>query len=460
MQHIFYRPKDGYLCDVIPFVDEQKVFLYYLHDYRNIEKYGEGTPWRVLTSTDFLRFELQGEAIARGKINEQDLFVFTGSAIKKDNQYIIFYTGHNPHFLGQKPVQVILKATSEDGIHYQKDPSFSFAHLENYSADDWRDPFVFYDEKNKIYKMLIAARKKEAIRRGGLTLCFVSSDLNVWKFDFEYYAPDLYFTHECPDTFIENQRQFLIFSEFSKDRVSRYVYSDDEGKKWQAGKVEVLDGRAYYAAKTLKYNGKRYSFGWVPTKNKEDDNADWQWGGTLVVHELFVEEGELYERPIPALRQLIDQVEPIIYGDYRINLGSGMKLFAPKNHNLGCFSFDFKFLKAGGSVAPILGFSDNKDEGYEFEVSNTGIRFNLYPNPEWHFANFVGVERRVVVSEGIQHHIDVFIDNDIFVLYLDNHIALSTRIYNQEGNHLGVKIENGDVMVNNIEYRDFEGVLL
>mgnify|MGYP001143180048 CR=1 FL=1 len=66
---------------------------------------------------------------------------------------------------------------------------------------------------------------------------------------------------------------------------------------------DTFDGRAFYAAKSASVgatksasdgaakstsgdDGRRYMFGWLPTREGETDSGKWQWGGELVVHEV------------------------------------------------------------------------------------------------------------------------------------------------------------------------------
>jgi len=40
-------------------------------------------------------------------------------------------------------------------------------------------------------------------------------------------------------------------------------------------------------ARSAADHNHRYLFGWVPTKQGDTDLGAWQWGGTLVVHEVY-----------------------------------------------------------------------------------------------------------------------------------------------------------------------------
>ena len=157
---MFYRAPGKAVCaDVIPFFEDGEFKLFYLRDYRDIEAHGEGCPWCLLTTKDLVHYEDKGPVLLRGKEDEQDLYVFTGCCIKAGEEYVIYYTGHNPHLRAKGlPEQKILRATSRDLIHWEKDKSFVFAAPDWLEMHDFRDPFVFFDEEKKKYSMLIEGR--------------------------------------------------------------------------------------------------------------------------------------------------------------------------------------------------------------------------------------------------------------------------------------------------------------
>ena len=119
----FYKPQGAWAADFIPFYDQGRFHLFYLHDWRDVPGHGEGTPWYQVSTTDFVHFTEHGQMLARGTKDEQDLYVFTGSAIKAEGRYHIFYVGHNPYFAKQgKPQEAIMHAVSDDLLSWIKVP--------------------------------------------------------------------------------------------------------------------------------------------------------------------------------------------------------------------------------------------------------------------------------------------------------------------------------------------------
>ena len=241
--------------------------------------------------------------LARGTPSDQDLFVFTGSTLRGLGKHHIFYTGHNPHLRAAgKPEQGVMHAVSEDMNTWTKLPADTFyAPPSHFEANDWRDPFVFWNDEAGEFWMLLAARLKSGpSRRRGCTALCSSKDLSQWTVREPFWTPGLYFTHECPDLFRIGDWWYLVFSEFSDLVRTRYRMSRSIKGPWLTPKHDFFDGRAFYAAKTASDGKRRFLFGWDPTRAEKKDYYRWDWGGNLVVHELAQEPGRNALRPHPA----------------------------------------------------------------------------------------------------------------------------------------------------------------
>ncbi|MDJ8954119.1 beta-fructofuranosidase, partial [Clostridium perfringens] len=87
---------------------------------------------------------------------------------------------------------------------WTKDPTCALLapEAQGYEPHDWRDPFVFRDERSGQWAMLLAARRAAgASRRRGCTALLTSPDLRQWTVQQPFWAPEAWFTHECPDLF-------------------------------------------------------------------------------------------------------------------------------------------------------------------------------------------------------------------------------------------------------------------
>lgn len=116
-------------------------------------EFAEQTTWHLATTEDCRKFRYQGEAIARGGDDRPNKNIYTGSVIKKgENEYYAFYTAYNADIrIHGKSVQSVMRASSQDLIHWETDEDFLFVADDcMYEAFDWRDPFVFKMRKRAI----------------------------------------------------------------------------------------------------------------------------------------------------------------------------------------------------------------------------------------------------------------------------------------------------------------------
>ena len=465
---INYKPADGWAADFIPFYWQGQYHLFYLKDFRDIPNHGEGTPWCHLVTSDFVHFKDYGECLARGKLDQQDLYVFTGSVIHAEGRFHIFYTGHNPHLrkLGQ-PEQAIMHAVSDDLYTWNKVPEDTFfAPAEHFEPHDWRDPFVFWNAEVQEYWMLNAARLKEGpSRRRGCTGLCTSKDLVTWQVKEPFYAPDLYFTHECPDLFRIGAWWYLLFSEFSDACVTRYRMARSLAGPWITPRVDTLDGRAFYAAKTAADDHKRFIFGWNPTRSGAKDDGTWNWGGNLVVHEVMPQPDGTLAVDIPAtVRNHFASSQPIHWA-------SGLNTSLPSQDPI-CLDGpgSFRCLSAGSLPAATIieadvvyseetqGFglmlrsSADFECGYYLRIEPQRLRlvFDSWPRPGDQ-PHMLETERPIQIRPGEPIHLTVYVDGNLCEIYLNRQVAMSTRMYNHLEGGWGLFVSEGRVEYSNVQ---------
>lgn len=437
MGEIFFEPRDGVVADIIPFFDKGEFWLYYLHDFREhrtADMPSEGTPWRLVRTRDLALFVEEGEMIPQGTPEEQDYYAYTGSVFKRgEGDYYLFYTGHNPHFT-KRPMEVVMLARSTDLLHWKKEDDFRLAAPAAYEPDDWRDPFVFFDEACGRYQMLLAARKRGMPKgRSGCTAVAVSDDLLHWKVAEPLWMPKAYYTHECPDLFQMGGLWYLVFSEFSDRRCTQYRVSESLQGPWRVpkGSDGLFDGRAFYAAKTACDGEKQYVFGWNPTKEENCDYKPWQWGGTMVIHQLTQGADGMLECHMPPAvaarftRQLFS-AERLTVGGPGETVIHSLETTMPNAYLL---SAD---IVAGEGTRQAGICLRNNEAGdlryaYIFDVAEGRLSFAPMPQMHWRYADFVGVERKAPLRVGQKRHVDVLVDGNVCVLYSDG-VALSSRM--------------------------------
>ncbi len=456
---MFYRAPGRAVCaDVIPLFDENEFKLFYLRDYRDIEADGEGCPWCLLRTNNLVDYRDEGEVLVRGKKEEQDLYVFTGSCIKVNGEYIIYYTGHNPHLRKQGlPEQKILRATSKDALHWVKDKNFCFAAPEGFEIHDFRDPFVYFDEEKKRYGMLIAGRLKNdnPVDTKGVTLVAYSDDLDKWTLDKKpFYAPNAYFTHECPDLFKMGEWWYLAFSEFTDKILTTYRMSKSIDGPWITPKVNTFDGHAFYAAKSASDGKRRIMFGWNCIRNGEKDEAPWQWGGTIIPHELVQgKDGTLWVRCPDEVRNSYSVNIPLAENAYTLG-GDGRKTVmlgaSPEN-----FKLELKFTarEEGGDFGVILRESGNQNEYYsvKFEPKHNRLAFDRHPRFDSTLHFNAGTERYCSIKAGEENSLLIIAEGSVLEVYVNDKVAMSERMFDFKEGNFGIYTHNTTVGFNDIK---------
>jgi beta-fructofuranosidase len=465
----FYKPENAWAADFIPMHAEGKFQLFYLLDWRNTEKHGEGTPWYRLSTTDFVTYEEHGEVIPRGTKEDQDLFIFTGSALRANDKYHIFYTGHNHHYANSgKPMQAVMHAVSDDLQHWTKIPEHTFfAPANRYEKNDWRDPFVFFNEETKEYNMLLAARFTKGIpRRRGLTALCTSKDLMKWEVKESFYAPNQFFTHECPDLFKMGDWWYLIFSEFTDLVATRYRMSRSLKGPWLTPSQDTFDGHAFYAAKTASDGKNRFIFGWNPTRSENQDNGGWNWGGNLVVHQIIQQpNGELTVRVPDTVRKAFNKplqqqfksaTGEIIGTKKELEIkaeGIFNAVSAGRMPETCRISSTILFTKAPKDLGIMLRCSDDLDKSYyiRLEPGRTRLVFDMWPRRVSEVTQMVELEREVSFKPGVPIPIDIFIDGNKGVVYVNNTVAMNFRAYDIPEGNWGFFVTEGSAGFKNIE---------
>lgn len=457
---LFYRPADGVAADAIPFHLEGRYHIFYLKDYRNPETYGEGTPWFHVVTTDFVTFEDWGEAIARGTPDDQDLYVFTGSVIERDGRFWIFYTGHNPRFrsIPGRREQVVLRAVSDDLRTWRKDPDFALAAPPGYEPHDWRDPFVFWNEDAGEYHMLLAARRDVGPSRArGVIALVASRDLRNWEVRQPFYAPDRYYTHECPDLFRIGDWWYLVYSIFSDERATEYRMSRELAGPWLTPPDDRFDGPAWYAAKSVGDGERRYLIGWLATRAGDREDGGLQWGGNLVAQELVQrDDGTLGVRPPETVSAHFSGRQPCairpVLGEWAV--GDGVIVATSPGRYAAataCAMPDpclidtrLRFEPGAAEFGLLLRCDPSLERYYELRLEPRTQRLQV---DRWPGAGHpVTMLRRTVRLDPEQPiRLRVLADGECLVVYVNRRVVLSCRCTEFRDGQVGLWVNDGVV---------------
>lgn len=462
MRSLHFKPADGYVGDVIPFYWNGKYDVFYLKRQEGRDDSPSTQPliWAHAVSTDLVHWEEMPNALETGRPGDPDSGgCWTGSVIERDGKFHIFYTGHNA--LKEKyPPQTVCHATSHDLIRWNKDPANPIMVPDPawYENDDWRDPFVFWNERDECYWMLVTARVKDAPtpRRGCIAVA-ESKDLKNWRIHPPLWKPYLVYAPECPDLFRMDGRWYLIFSNVE----TRYRFSEDLMGPWLRFPVESFDSERFYAAKTLDDGKRRLLLGWISSQKGGRDEGTWEWGGHMALpREIFAQpDGSLGIRcPEEIVRAL---KEGVIEPDLPLRYEVGTASWSIKNGILvGSAEEGFAFIRFPNvpddyllkatvtidSMAASAGFmlrtSEKLEGGYTLSLEPSAHRvafryWRTWGDPQPH------IERPLDISPGQPIDCQVFVEDTILEAFFNEKTVISARTYNFREGELCLFVQNG-----------------
>jgi hypothetical protein len=237
-------------------------------------------PWWMSQTSDLSTWSKPIEAVKVGEQGSPDVWTGSGSVIADPaGGYRLFYTGHDPNGVPTE-VTMVARASSLAGP-WIKDPQATFAGKPTYDQQDFRDPFVFWNPQAKAFWMVLASRQKF----DAVIALYTSPDLVKWTAAAPLYSERSPLNLEVPDLFSEGDDWFIVFSDQREEyRLVRYLTAPKSDGKYEYGRFNGLDGRAFYAGRTAGTGRERLLFGWVAHKELHKDSRELVWGGDLVAH--------------------------------------------------------------------------------------------------------------------------------------------------------------------------------
>ena len=475
----YYNPAIGRCGDPMPFYDQKtKEFkVLYLQEYDN-----NGAcyhPFWGISTTDAAHYQSLGEELPTGTSTQQaDASLGTGCCVynEQDGLYYIYYTGHNVLL---KDVEVVMRATSPDFKTWTKDNAWTLRGADyGYSTVDFRDPQVFRTDDG-IWHMVIVSNLKFAE--------FTSTDLRTWQHAGQF--PMIWDRMlECPDIFRMGDYWYLVYSEGYRAAWSRKVKYmmatswdalkacfNDPGANWpQDGKEGILDSRAFYAGKTASDGTDRYIWGWCPYRTgatNDDTNvnvgadSEPNWSGALVCHRIIQHaDGTLTLGEVPAIRTKYDQQQPV-------------SVMASNGYANGTLSGDdayvlYNRLGTHNHISLTVTTSNNWDKFGISLVRGTDSKkyYTLVVNPEWEDERKVNFEQEGEEGRGFiagidgynfprpadnVYHINIYTDNSVLVMYINDNVCYTQRIYGIQKNCWSLNNYGGSVTVSDVKVAQY-----
>jgi len=474
---LHFEPRGGYFGDPIPFYHEGTYHVFFLktvaaHDGNRFDH----LKWGHAVSEDLFHWRELPVAVRCGKTGPDRMGCWTGSVIFAEGKYRMFCTGWNPKRgdLAKKRNQhrrtqpsTICLATSKDTIRWKKHPRnpVLLRDAKRYAWGDWRDPSVFYNEKERCYWMTITARlydKADAF--GGAVALAKSKDLIHWKSYNPIYAPGNISPPECTDVFKLGKRWYLIYSNFGK---TWYRIGKSPAGPWKKAASDCFDGERFYAAKTLFDGKKRYLFGWVSSRVGRTDSGGWQWGGHMGFPREIVQarDGALYTK-LPAIyEKYFSDAKKVNMAELEIVAGKWKKTRSAASSSASPFSMAFIkgrygnfYLEAkvraskGTPVAGVSFYAGDLNQ-IPYEVTLDFVRGDVALCHQFVRQDKIAFNR-ANLQAGKEVKLKLVVENSIFEIFIDDKFSLAGRAYNDPSpGRLGFFVENGSLAVSDVRLK-------
>ena len=478
----YYTPAVGRVGDPMPFYDQKAgaFRVLYLQEFPNNATFRFHPIWGVETK-DGSSYQSLGEIIPCGDNDfQQDAAIGTGCCYynEKDGLYYVYYTGHNGNC---KNREVVMRATSPDFKTWTKDELWQLNGPDNgYSANDFRDPQIFVADDGQ-YHMIVSTYP---VNGGDPVFAeFKSGDMKLWE---HVGRIRMIWDRmlECPDIFKMGDYWYLVYSESFRASWSRKVkymmaksYDElkscfNDGPKWPAdGREGVLDTRAFYAGKTASNGTDRYIWGWCPfrtggnidemnTNVGAGDGNEPNWSGALICHKVTQRaDGTLQLTAVPAMAAKYGKQQDV-------------KVMASNGYSNGTLTGDnayvlYNRLGTHNHVSLTVKTSNNWDKfGISF-VRGTDSKkyYTMVVNPEDENHRKVNFEQEGEEGKGFieaadgywferpadnTYNIDIYTDNSVLVMYINDVVCYTQRIYGIQKNCWSINNYGGSVTVSDL----------
>ncbi len=434
--------------DANPYYENGEFYIYYLQN-------SAYHSWYLSKTSDLLTGTFSQEILpASGDANEQDEWTGSGSVIKDQNgQYHLFYTGHNAT---HTPVEAIMHAVADDNTlkNWTTIDTDTFTGSNGYSDYDFRDPFVFWNQAEQVYWMLITSRYNNQAVIG----LYTSTDLSNWTAQTPLYSESSPLNLEVPEYFEFSNTPFMVYSD-QRNTSPVVKYLIEQNGQWVKPSYDHLDGRYFYAARSAGEENERLLFGWVPHTDGRNDGASPQWGGDLLIHQLHKHpSGELAVKMPDKLIAQLDtalSANPVwTQGTVQsqnnpISLAASSAFTLAEHSDVNRLRFNLSSQSAD-AIAGIqfrLPVSGQADELAYLKLDPNTNTVKFYFDGDEQNTNNPSVSIPLDLLSGV--HIDLWLNpqSGVGAIYINHYRALSFRLYGLADYQVGVFSDNQSVSV-------------
>jgi beta-fructofuranosidase len=258
------RLPDHWLWDFWFAVDGDDVHVFYLQAPRSLGdpelRHHHATIGHAV-SRDLRRWEVLPDALGAGAPGAfDDLATWTGSIVRHDGRWHLFYSGIARAEAGE--VQRIGHASSGDLLTWERDGLLLEADPRWYDREHWRDPWVEWDPERARWDMFICA----TLGGRGILAHAHSPDLRTWTTGPPLSPPTGHVQLEVPQLVRHDGDWWMLFSDVFAGSGVHYLSAPERLGPYSAESHDLLPRsrpRRHYAGRLLDHGGEQLLFAWV-----------------------------------------------------------------------------------------------------------------------------------------------------------------------------------------------------
>ena len=462
---LFPRLSDYWVGDVMPMTDGDQLRLYYLRDDESMNRRFMNPNYSFATD-NFYEFYDGGVTIEPSNDRDaQDFYGFgTGSYIKEGEVYHCWFTGINADL--PQTTAVMHAVSTDGGKNWEKKLEDSLYPPEGYNNNEFRDPQVIWCEEANEYWMTVSARCNTNGQENGVVLLYTSDDLSNWTIKGNLFEPNHYYMLECSDIRKIGDQYYLFYS---WNCITYYAVSDSIYGPYRDPSDNILssDSFTFYAAKSGELDGHYYLCGWLGRKIGEKDTAIYDWGGNMVIFEMFQKQDgtlaldmphtytdyfnkDFVFKPVSTSGNVsVEENNVTLLAENGISYVDMGEL--PQTMLLTCkFSVDSGFTQAGFCFGTngVSGDSryimiNAKDYCVEYDgrtLSNIGSGNER-----------VGSKVTYCFEPGKEYTLKIVVEDDIIAFYINGEKTAINRIYAAPGKDFGIFASNSGITFSDIQ---------
>jgi sucrose-6-phosphate hydrolase SacC (GH32 family) len=439
-QFYFLPEKDGiaqgYVGDCMPYYEDGVYYIYYLKE--GGDSYHHSI--YLATTTDFLTYtDYEDPILEAADPPAQDDWVGTGSVVKVDDTYYLFYTGHTETDSFEYAETVML-ATGSDPTSFEKTAEWEMTPDDSLNQKrDFRDPQGYYDEETGQITFTVTASVDGVARILKYT---VSKDLSEITYDGIIFTDPIgkVYNLECSDTFKIGDTWYLTYS--AQDDVLWYASSEDRYGPYSDPKP--LDGPLFYAAKHVENGEQAYMAGWARRSGSERDTRKVsEWAGNLVVQQIKqLPDGSLVLEPVDAIAEQFQNGEALeLEADSTTITAQDREYFTLCNAaDSYMLTGNFKY-EGEGSFGLGFDFKDGEEDYKLITYSPQDQKLCL----QFRGGDVTPAEETVALEAGETYPFTYIQEVSVGVFYIEDTTAFTVRLYGVSDKPLMLFAENNQV---------------